>query len=242
MKLICFPHAGGMSGYYAFLKRAPLAGIDSVDLVEYPGRGSRAAQEGYRDFQDCVERVSARLADEGLEDGCYVLFGHSMGAFVAYEVACLLQERYGLRPLHVFVSGQKPPCRVVPEHYAQCESDGIDFLKRLGGVPELILEDEGIARYFIGLCAKDLRILQTYSPRPPDPANRPLVGSVICGDDDLEVSLDELEDWWGYFAVPPQVKVMHGNHFYLREREEELVAFMNERLRASAAAGLRRGA
>ncbi len=33
----------------------------------------------------------------------------------------------------------------LPEHYAQCESDGIDFLKRLGGVPELILEDEGFA-------------------------------------------------------------------------------------------------
>lgn len=244
MKLICFPHAGGISGYYAFLRRASLEGVDSIELMDYPGRRARSSEKGYRDFQDCVEGMCKRLVARELRDGNYVLFGHSMGAFMAYEVGCLLQSRYGLRPFHVFISGQKPPCKVIPEHYRECESEGLDFLKRLGGVPDLILQDEDIARYFMELCVRDLRLLQSYRPHEADPLNRPMTGSVICGDDDFEVSLDELPYWKDYFTVEPEVRVVDGNHFYMQrqEQENELISFMNMRLLDAKAGRLREDA
>lgn len=230
MKMFCFCHAGGLAGYYSFLQKAKLAFVDEVVLFEYPGRGKKCQKENYRDFDECVADVCERIVASGVENKEFVLFGHSMGAFVAYETACRLQSQYGLYPYHVFVSGQKPPVRVVPGHYKNCENEAYDFLEKLGGVPDIILKHKEIADFFMDICKKDLRVLQSYVPHEASVNNRPIKGSVICGDADAEVAVEELNDWKDYFETEPDIYVVHGNHFYLNERKEELIRFMNREL------------
>ena len=71
-----------------------------------------------------------------------------------------------------------------------------------------------------------------------------MTGSVICSDDDFEVSLDELPYWKDYFTVEPEVRVVDGNHFYMQrqEQENELISFMNMRLLDAEAGRLREDA
>lgn len=230
MKLICLPHAGGMSTYYDFLRQARIHDVDSIELIDYPGRGICSNDLPCSNFIEYVERLGEQLVEEGLKDREFVLFGHSMGAFIAYELACALERRYGLRSYHVFVSGQKPPCRADPKHYRQCEIDGIEFLYRLGGMPNLILENPAITRYFMDFCIQDLRLLQTYTPHEAYTDRRPVFGTVVCGEDDYEVDASELPDWDDYFEETPAVCIMPGGHFYLHDHQGQLVELMNKRI------------
>ena len=231
MKMFCFCHAGGLAGYYSFLKEANVAGVDEVNLFEYPGRGRSYGQKGYKNFDECVEDSCKKIAKSGVQSEEFILFGHSMGAFVAYETACKLQKDYNLYPYHVFVSGQKPPVRVEPSHYAECEEKVLEFLKRLGGVPEIILKNKEMTDFFMDICIKDLRVLQSYVPHEAVTDNLPKRGSVICGDEDAEVAQEELADWKAYFGTEPDIHIVHGNHFYISEKKDELISFMNRELR-----------
>lgn len=230
MKMFCFCHAGGLAGYYSFLKKAELAYVDEVVLFEYPGRGRNCKKQGYKSFAECISDACEQIAASGVKSNDFILFGHSMGAFVAYETACRLQKEYNLYPYHVFISGQKPPVRVIPEHYRNCEERVFDFLKKLGGVPEVIQNNKEVADFFMDICMKDLRVLQSYVPHEATADNRPKKGSVICGDDDAEVAVEELDDWKEYFDKEPEIHVVHGNHFYLNEKKDELISFMNREL------------
>src|SRR4051812_17652626 len=107
-RLVCLPHAGGgASAYRTWPDRLPA----DVELLagRYPGRQGRP-------LEGCGERMDA-LADQippALRPSLaepVALFGHSMGASVAYEVAVRLEQQHGCRLAALLLSGQTPPHR-----------------------------------------------------------------------------------------------------------------------------------
>src|SRR6059058_3650797 len=89
VRLICFPHAGGSASAYVPLARA-LAPEVEVLAVQYPGRQDRRHEPPIED----VNRLADLAADVLPTDSArpYALFGHSMGALVAYETALRLSQ------------------------------------------------------------------------------------------------------------------------------------------------------
>lgn len=231
MKMICFPHAGGMSGYYSFLEKAKITGISDIIVYDYPGRGKVISDTDYECFQDCIDDMCKKIIALDVVNKEFVLFGHSMGAYVAYETACKLQKDYNLYPFYIILSGQKPPCNASPKHYKMCANNGMNFLKALGGVPDIIFQNKEFAQYFLDICVSDLKILQSYEPHMPDAHNRPFCGSIICGDNDLEVSIEELKGWEDYFEVKPSINIVSGTHFYFQNAHNKLIDFMNAELK-----------
>lgn len=227
MKLICFSHAGGMSYYYTFLQKAGFRDIDDVILYEYPLRGAKTHTPHFRDFNTCVDSIAEELAHSILNNDRYILFGHSFGAFVAYETAHILMERYKYPPELVIISGQKPPCIVDPEHYRCCEEEGVTFLKKLGGIPEHMWDYPEALQYFTNLCVADLRVLQTYNPSHEYPENKLPAGVVMYGKDDVEFNSEDLVYWNGYFKNLIEIKEFDGNHFYLGSLKKEVAEYMN---------------
>lgn len=96
-RVLCFPHAGG--GTATYRSWAPLASELEVWAVALPGREHRFGEPATSSVR---ERV-ARIADDCLEElGAalpVVLFGHSMGALLAFEVARELRRRRASGPL-----------------------------------------------------------------------------------------------------------------------------------------------
>lgn len=226
MKMICFPHAGGFSNYYNFLRNASFPGVNEVILYEYPLRGVKAGKKNFTVFAEAVNYISEEIKTI-VEDNDYVFFGHSYGAFIAYEVAANLQVLYGKSPYYMFISGQKPPLKVDPDHYKCCENEGMDFLKKLGGFPEYFKDYSDAMEYFKELCMSDIRILQTYNVDKEVPEERIVPqGSVLCGTHDLEVCFSDLIYWKKYFDKLDSIKLFEGNHFYMENKKEELIDFM----------------
>lgn len=92
VRLVCFPHAGGSASYYFPVSKA-LSSVADVQVLQYPGRQDRRTTPFVEDMDELADAVTAVLRDQ--LDLPLVLFGHSMGATLAFEVAARL-EREGV--------------------------------------------------------------------------------------------------------------------------------------------------
>src|SRR5690606_15736239 len=105
VRLFCLPHAGvGASAYRTW--HTGLGPEVEVCAVQPPGRESRFREPPYRRLVDLADAVAAAIAPE--TDGPYALFGRSMGAWVAFEVARRLDGRRA-GPACLIVSGRRSP-------------------------------------------------------------------------------------------------------------------------------------
>ena len=105
MRLFCFPPAG--SGTVAYRAWAPLAapGLE-VNAVLLPGRETRFAEPPVDDMAALASQIADAIAP--LAGQPFALFGHSLGALLAYEVARRLAAQ-GCAPGHLFASGHLAP-------------------------------------------------------------------------------------------------------------------------------------
>jgi surfactin synthase thioesterase subunit len=217
MKLICFPHAGGFSNYYSFFNKSSYFLKDSIYYYEYPGRGSRICDKEESAFDERVFAAADYVRALGIEANQYAIFGHSMGAFVACEVGQVLQNRYGLPPAVVFLSGQVPPCTITENSRNEIfnSDDGLEFMSKLGGVPDFIRKDSEIAEYYSGLLIADLEVMKTYNPIIPKPEERLQYGILLYGSEDIMVTSTAMHLWNANFKEICSQIVYPGNHFYI---------------------------
>ena len=103
--MICFPHSGGSAGEY--VRWGDLLPEVEVLAAQWPGRGSRMAEPNVDRMEDLV----AAFVDAVELAPPFVLFGHSMGALVAYEVARALRARAWLGPSLLVASAHRAPGR-----------------------------------------------------------------------------------------------------------------------------------
>ena len=103
--LLCFPHAGASTMTYNSW-RVALAGRYEVRIVDAPGRVGRPADPPARTVAELVSSVAERA--EAVVRPPYLLYGHSLGALLAFETARRLTAR-GAAPALLVVSGRNGP-------------------------------------------------------------------------------------------------------------------------------------
>lgn len=231
-RLVCFPHAGGSASFYFPVSRALSPGLD-VLAVQYPGRQDRRTEP-------CVDDLR-RLADLAAEellpwaDRPLALFGHSLGATLAFEVALRL-EAAGTTPLGLFASGRRAPSRAREERVHLHDDEGlIANLKRMSGTDAQVFADDEILRMILPAVRSDYRAAETYRYRPGPALHCPVLA--LTGDDDPEVTLDEARAWAGHTAGRFALRVFSGGHFYLTRHAAEVTGLL-----ADTVAAWRRGA
>ncbi|CRK56696.1 putative thioesterase [Alloactinosynnema sp. L-07] len=124
--LLCLPFAGaGASFYFPWRDRAA-DGIDVVP-VQLPGRERLIAEDPYTDMHAAADRLAARL-DPALKDRPVALFGHSLGAVLAFELALRL-EADGFDVVHLVASGSQGPWHGRTERAGDLDDD--EFVARV---------------------------------------------------------------------------------------------------------------
>lgn len=101
MKLFCIPYAGGSAFFYSQWS-SHLNGIAEIIPVELAGRGRRVHEPFYRSFEEAVEDITSIIVPQ-LSGAPYGIFGHSLGANLAYETIHQLKSG-GIRSLMSFFS------------------------------------------------------------------------------------------------------------------------------------------
>ncbi len=225
-RLACLPHAGGTATL--FHSWAGAFGPD-VELLaaRYPGRQDRLAE-------DCLDRMEP-LADAVAEalvpflDVPLMLFGHSMGASLAYEVALRLERRHPGRVAALWVSARHAPHLVPPRDVHLRDDEGIVAeVKRLGGDDGAVLDDPLLRDLFLPALRADFAVAGTYRASAPIPVSCPVVAYV--GDRDPAVSESDMRRWAEVSSGGFDMLVLPGGHFYPPDGWKDLISHMGRRI------------
>ncbi|GAA4525037.1 thioesterase II family protein [Amycolatopsis samaneae] len=214
-RLVCFPHAGGAASFYRGVAKR-LAPAAEVLAVQYPGRQDRLSEPMIPDVQGMAERVAEILASTFDEPPA--LFGHSMGASVAFETARLL-DKQGLGVSAVIVSGRRAPRSPLAHRPVGNDKELIAAAKALGGPGPEVLDHPEIAELVLPALRNDWHAAATYTYREGPDLTCPLVA--LSGDADPAVDLGQLDRWAEHTTGPYTRHVYPGDHFYLAEPEVE---------------------
>ncbi|OON73467.1 thioesterase II family protein [Streptomyces tsukubensis] len=232
-RLVCFPHAGGAAGTYTALSKE-LAPDTEVLGVQYPGRQDRAAEKGVGDIHELAAGVVEELVPL-LDDRPLALFGHSMGALVAYETARLLEHEHGAPAAMLFASGRRAPSRRREgERKIHLKDDQglVEELRALGGTDERLLAEPALLEVILPPVRADYRAVETYRHRPGPEPRCPF--TVLVGDEDPRTTMEEVDDWRLHTDGACTVEVFPGGHFFVLDRTQEIAALVSARLRGLA--------
>ncbi|WP_330301248.1 thioesterase II family protein [Streptomyces sp. NBC_00503] len=228
LRLLCLPHAGGSASFFHSWGHAFGDDVE-VLAVRYPGRQERIGEEPLTVLEDLAAAITGEL--EPYLDVPLAVFGHSMGASIGYEIALRLAERHGTAPALLMLSGRKPPHLLTPRTAAfGSEADLVEEVKRLGGTDSALLDDEDLRELVLPALRADFAAVSTYTARPGVPLPCPVVGYV--GDSDPDVAVPAVAAWAQLAPRGFALRVLPGGHFYLLDRQAELVGDIRARLAA----------
>ncbi|OKJ72324.1 thioesterase II family protein [Streptomyces sp. CB02460] len=220
VRLLCFPHAGGTASAQHALSAAVSGALDPL-VVQYPGRHDRFGEPPVERAEEIVEAVLGELPPDPA-DRPLALFGHSMGALMAFESARVLQGM-GRPPAVLFVSGRGGPSLPLPARWSEELSDDelLAEMRLLAGTDEELLADPMLMELALPPLRADYRLLGRYAYAPGPPLSCPVVA--LGGDADPRVPVAELAAWERETAAGLTTHVLPGGHFYLDAGLPEVV-------------------
>jgi surfactin synthase thioesterase subunit len=232
-QLICLPHAGGSAPFYRPIAEA-LSPDTEVLAVQYPGRQDRRREPMLDSIAELADAVAEVL--RGAVRRRFAIFGHSMGATLAFEVALRL-ERAGLYPERIFVSGRRAPSRYRHERVHQGSDDQIVAeLRTLAGTDQRVFGDEELLRMVLPAIRNDYRAAETYEYSAGPRLRCPI--TALAGDRDPKASAEEVQAWSEHTDAGFEVRTYSGGHFYLVGHAREVIELVAAQLRESPSAVL----
>lgn len=184
--------------------------------AQLPGREMRFSEPPIFDWHEIVVNAADEIA--AMNSKSIILFGHSLGAVLAFEVARSLRRDHGIVVGGLVVSGHCAP-HLEPRSPAVRHLEGRDLLERLeelyGGIPSAVLEEPELIQIVSRAANADVTVAETYRHVEESPLDCPLLA--FGGKSDPWVSNDELALWDRQTLGPFKATLLPGGHFYLQD-------------------------
>ena len=221
-RLFCMPYAGGgVAPYRLWFRSLP----DDIEVLaaQLPGRESRLRESPLPSIHAMVQAV--RPAIEASSDLPFAIFGHSMGALMAFELTHALERDGARTPERLFVSARRAPDEpdTRPPVHALPESQFLDELQeRYGAIPDAVRSEPELMELLLPVLRADIRAVETYEPTPGAIVRCPV--DIYGGNDDRYPRPAQLPLWSRLVTQPVRIRLFDGDHFYLNAQREALTA------------------
>jgi surfactin synthase thioesterase subunit len=228
VRMLIVPHAGaGSSSSISFRDSAPSEWL--VATARLPGRESRVREQ--------VTGLSALTTDVATTIRALpgraplIVVGVCSGAIIGFEaIREIQQESPGLVSGLVVVS--QAACdpaegECTPPDGEEDDSDVLESLRKLGGIPDILSEDEGIFKLMLSAISADIRAVKNYRPMDLPLLSCPMLS--ISGDDD-ELCPPAAVAGWSKFSEKSRHVRVSGGHMLLTDSADVLVGALVENL------------
>ena len=228
LTLLCLPYSGASAMVYSRWRRK-LPEWLTLQPVELPGRGARYGEPLHTDMR----RLALQLAQEqkATLKAPYALFGHSLGALVACEMAHAFRSLGCPEPVALFASGTAAPTMRADydRGFAQPRTDAelIDQLRTLNGTSEEVLANKELMSLTLPVLRADFLLCGRFEPQ-----QRPLLKCpvhVLGGKDD-RATTEQLIGWSKETHGSFSVDMLAGGHFFIHEHEAKVLRVIKDQL------------
>lgn len=225
VRLFCFAHAGGGSALFRAWAASLPSNVDVCPVV-LPGRESRIREMPYNRMEQLVGPLFEALRRHA--DRPYALFGHSLGAAVAWEIARRFSAAGCPEPAVLFVSGRRAPqLPTSRRRFSDLPDDAfLAELAKLNGTPPEVLDQRGLVELFLPGLRADFELNECYRPLAGPRLSCPV--SALLGDADPEVDPAEMDAWREATSGAFTIRVFDGDHFYLKGPRPEVLDAVRE--------------
>ncbi len=228
LRMFCFPFAGGGASIFHRWSQALPSGVE-VCGAQLPGHETRIAEPPLSDLVALIDEIAGAV--DALLDVPFVLFGHSMGALIAFELARRLRALGRRAPERLFVSARIAP--QTPDESLQALRNGGDAallaeLKRLDFTASEILDEPEMLELVLPTLRADFRLCNSYVYRTERPLHVPIVA--LAGLHDRDAGVDKMREWERQTSAGFAMRVIDGDHFFVIRRREALLAELSRDL------------
>jgi medium-chain acyl-[acyl-carrier-protein] hydrolase len=226
VRMFLLPHAGGGASSYRLWPALLPADVD-VRPVLLPGREHRFNEPAIDRMDRLLDGLVPAIIP--LLNRPYVLFGHSMGACIAHALAHRLADPAQRPPALLILSGRNAPStpRATPSLHDRPDAEFLDGLRRLGGTPPEVLENQELMDLVMPTLRADFALANTCVPTS-SPLRSPIL--VIGGADDPETTMAGLAAWTACTIGSTRVVTLPGGHFFTETQRGPLLALLADAL------------
>jgi medium-chain acyl-[acyl-carrier-protein] hydrolase len=227
IRMFCLPYAGGGASMYRQWAQLVPADV-AVHPIQLPGRENRIRETPYTSVQSLLQALLPELMP--YLDRPFVLFGHSMGAMLAFELSRFLVAQRLPSPASLFVSGCRAPQLLERDNiiYDLPQDEFIARIQRLNGIPAEVVQHHELMELLIPQLRADFEIVDTYAYQQGPQLSCPIVA--FGGDHDPSVLSDELAAWDTQTRARCSVYELPGDHFFIRPQQSAMLEIISREL------------
>lgn len=218
IRLFCFPYAGGNKRLYENWQEYLPASI-RIHPIEYPGRGTKIKEKLALNLEQILAHLEREILDA--PKSRFAFFGHSLGAIIAFELALILRDKYGMIPDALFLSGSPSPDTVtrLSSISAQDDQSFLETLQKLNGIPPSLLKAQEFKEFYMPILRSDFSLMNGYG-RKVEKVSFPLV--LFGSNRDPIVLLSEMKKWTEWSEQKIELHEVEGDHFFVHDPKQIL--------------------
>ena len=214
--LFLFHFAGGSCFSYKFM--LPYLSRFNTYLPELPGRGQRIRETITDDIGKATADMLSQVEDKIVPHQS-ILFGHSMGALLAFLVTHELEKKN--RPPRQLILCGDPGLGLHHLKKQIFDSPREDFkreLRKMGGVPDAFFDNEQLFNVFEPILRADMRLAYNMSKLDNIFITTPIYAIMGTGEDDSVY----IHNWAKYTSGRFGYELMEGDHLFVFQNGQKL--------------------
>lgn len=230
LPLLCLPFAGAGASFYLPWRDLGGASLD-IKPLQLPGRERLLGDEPYTRVQEAADGLLP-VALDAAEGGPVAMFGHSLGAILAYELAHRIAD-HGLPVVHLFVSGSQGPWNGRTERATGLDDDAfLERVQEFAGYRHPAFDIPEMRELLLPTLRADVEMHESYRPTSDRRLDAPITS--IRGVDDHLVSAEAAAHWRDATSRAFTAIDMPGGHMYLDGDAASLLEIVADRLLTGA--------
>jgi len=226
IRLLCFPFGGGGSSFYLSWAKVLEPDIEVVP-IQLPGRENRINEPTITEMNRLISEIIQAI--QSLLDKPYAFFGHSMGAYISFELAREIRRLQLSPPLKLLLSGMRAAhLKDTRTSIANLpDKDLIIALKERYGLQtkEIAME---LIQLMLPTIRSDINCIENYRYLIEPPLDCPLV--TFAGTSDNAVQPSEVEAWRLHTTSSFNLYQISGDHFFIISSRDQVLKYVHKEL------------
>ncbi|WP_377267913.1 thioesterase II family protein [Peterkaempfera sp. SMS 1(5)a] len=216
--LICLPFAGAGAGFFRKWRTLAPEGMTLLP-VQLPGREERYFETALTDVDQAMDEALPRVLDQltalGEAAERVALFGHSLGAELAFELTRRL-ARQGTTVARLLVSGAPGPRDRQVERVSHLDDEAfLEGLRRVAGYRHPAMDHPELLAVMMPFLRADNAMHEDYRSAHAELLDVPV--TALRGRNDRLVSAAESAQWAAETTAGFRAVELDGEHMYLTE-------------------------